>query len=319
MPMSSRERVLRAIEHQGVDRVPCLFRAEEEVQARVREAFGLRDLVEITRFFGADTVQVSVYPPLPDLTRVETVEEVERLGWPGAGDVDVEGYVRRAAEARATGLAVLGGAWATIFTGPRRQMGEAKFLMAMVDEPEFIARVVEKTADCYLEVNEAVFSRCANDIDVFYFGSDFGTQRALFISAEAFRRFFKPHMARLAAHAKGYGLRVMFHTCGAVGEIIPDLIECGIEVLDPVQASARGMAPRELGQYKGKIAFHGGISTQTTLPHGTAEQVRVEVREAIAALGPTGFICGPDQEMIGDTPVENVVAMYEAIGQEVGK
>jgi uroporphyrinogen decarboxylase len=341
--MTSRERVLRAIDHRDVDRVPCLFRAEEEVQARVREAFGLRGLVEITRYFGAGTVQASEYPALPDLARLETVEELERLAWPGAHDTDVEGYVQRVAEARATELAVLGGAWATIFTGPRRQMGEAKFLMAMMDEPEFIARVVEKTADCYLEVNEAVFSRCAKDIDVFYFGSDFGTQRSLFIGGEAFRRFFKPHLARLAAHAKGFGLRVMFHTCGAVSEIIPDLIECGIDVLDPVQASARGMAPRELAarfrqqapgahQIKAEIrqaeacptrgaqiAFHGGISTQTTLPHGTPEEVRAEVRDAIDALGPTGYICGPDQEMIGDTPVENVVAMYEEIGQEVGK
>jgi uroporphyrinogen decarboxylase len=214
---------------------------------------------------------------------------------------------------------VLGGAWATIFTGPRREMGEAKFLMAMMDEPEFIARVVEKTADCYLEVNEAVFARCAKDIDVFYFGSDFGTQRSLFLSAEAFRRFFKPHLARLAAHAKGFGLPVMFHTCGAVSEIIPDLIECGIDALDPVQASARGMSPRDLVRFRGQIAFHGGISTQTTLPHGTPEQVRAEVRDALATLGPTGFICGPDQELIGDTPVENIVAMYDAIRLGVAK
>jgi uroporphyrinogen decarboxylase len=183
----------------------------------------------------------------------------------------------------------------------------------MMEEPDLIARIVERATDCYLEVNEAIFSRRACDLDVFYFGSDFGTQRSLFISADLFRRFFKPHMARLAAHAKGYGLPVIFHTCGAVSEIIPDLIECGIDVLDPVQASARGMAPRELVQFRGQIAFHGGISTQTTLPHGGPEQVKGEVRDAIAALGPTGFICGPDQEMIGDTPVGNIVAMYEAI------
>jgi uroporphyrinogen decarboxylase len=193
-------------------------------------------------------------------------------------------------------------------------MGEAKFLLAMLDQPDLIAHTVGKMADGYLAINEALFSRAADLIDVFYFGSDFGTQRSLFLSADCFRRFFKPHMARLVQQAKGYGLKVMFHTCGAVSEIIPDLIEIGIDVLDPVQASARGMSPQELApRFKGRIAFHGGISTQTTLPHATPEQVRGEVRAALTALGPTGYLCGPDQSMMGDTPVDNIVAMYEAI------
>jgi uroporphyrinogen decarboxylase len=106
----------------------------------------------------------------------------------------------------------------------------------------------------------------------------------------------------------------MFHTCGAVSEIIPDLIECGIDVLDPVQASAAGMAPESLAaRFRGRIAFHGGISTQTLLPHGTPGAVRAEVRRTIAALGPTGYICGPDQWMMADIPVENMMAMYEAV------
>lgn len=312
--LTSRERVLRAIDHQDLDRVPCRFGAEDDLQARVREELGISDLLDITRHFGADTFQVGISTGLPDLTQVETVDDLDRLEWPGAHTVDVEGYARKAAEARATGLAVLGGVWASIFTGPRHRMGEAKFLMAMVDAPELVARLVERTADSYLEANEVAFARCARNLDVFYFGSDFGTQRSLFIGAEAFRRFFKPHMGRLAKHAKGFGLKVMFHTCGAVSEIIPDLVECGIDALDPVQVSARDMdLPSLAAQFKGKIAFHGGISTQTTLPHGTPEQVRSEVKAAIATLGPSGYICGPDQNMMGDTPIENIIAMYEAI------
>jgi len=270
--------------------------------------------LDLIRFFDADTVDLQTYLQPPDLAHVETVEDVDRLAWPDRGSADVGAYTARLRELRGTCLAVLAGAWASIFTGPRRAMGEAKYLMAMLDHPDLIARITQQMTDSYLDLNEAVFSQCADCIDVFYFGSDFGAQRSLFIGRDAFVRFFKPHMTRLAQHAKGFGLKVMFHTCGAVAEIIPDLIECGIDVLDPVQVSAHGMQPETLARdFKGRIAFHGGISTQTTLPHGTPEQVRDEVRHAIAALGPTGYICGPDQDMMGDTPTENMVAMYEAM------
>jgi uroporphyrinogen decarboxylase len=299
-----------------VDRVPCFFAAEEDVWPKVMAHFHLRDRVEAIRFFGGDTIQVTPDRPVPDLSGVESLEEVERIAWPGVESVDVEGYVTRAQEAHDTGLAVLGGAWASIFTGPRRSMGEAEYLMAMLDQPELIARVVEKETDAFLEINQALFSRCADCLDVFYFGSDLGAQRSLFISAEHIRRFFMPHLKRLVQQAKGFGLPVMYHTCGAVSEIIPDLIECGVDVLDPVQVSAQGMDPAGLAaRFRGKIAFHGGISTQTLLPHATPEQVRTVVTDTIAALGPTGYICGPDQWLMADVPIENMVAMYEAVAE----
>jgi uroporphyrinogen decarboxylase len=229
-------------------------------------------------------------------------------------DIDVEGYVKRAQEARATGLAVLGGAWATIFTAARRSMGETAYLMAMLDQPDLIARLVEREADSYLAINEALFSRCADCLDVYYFGSDFGTQQSLFVSRALIRRFYLPHVKRLAEHAKGYGLKVMYHTCGAVSELIPDLIACGIDVLDPVQVAADGMQPEQLARFRGRIAFHGGISTQTLLPHATPEEVRAEVRRTIETLGPTGYVCGPDQWMMADIPTANMVALYQAAG-----
>lgn len=314
IPLSPRSRVLRAISHQEVDRVPCYFAAEEEVWERVMRELGARERVEVLRHFGADTTQVSQYRAAPELAGVETVEDLERVAWPGVEGIDVDGYVRRAQEARETGLAVLGGAWATLFTATRRSMGEANYLMAMLDQPELIARLVERDADSYLAINEALFSRCAHCLDVYYFGSDFGTQQSLFVSRALIQQFYLPHVKRLVEHAKGYGLKVMYHTCGAVGELIPDLIACGVDALDPVQVAAEGMRPEELARFRGQIAFHGGISTQTLLPHATPEEVRAEVRRTIAALGPTGYVCGPDQWMMGDIPTANMVAMYQAAG-----
>jgi uroporphyrinogen decarboxylase len=309
--------VLRAIEQREVDRAPCFFLAEPEVEARVARDLGVDGRLGIIRHFDADTIQVTAYLAPPDLTQVETVDDLDGLSWPGRESFDLPGYVGRVREARGTGLAVLGGAWATIFTGPRRAMGEAKYLMAMVDQPDLIDRITERITEAYLEINEAIFGECAESIDVFYFGSDFGAQRSLFIGRDSFAHFFRPHLARLAQQARRYGLKVMFHTCGAVSEIIPDLIECGIDVLDPVQVSAHEMRPELLAaRFRGRIAFHGGISTQTTLSRGVPEEVREEVRRATAALGRTGYICGPDQSMMEDIPTGNMVAMYEAMGAE---
>jgi uroporphyrinogen decarboxylase len=312
--LGHRDRVLRSIEHRDVDRVACYFAAEAEGQAMLRARLGLRDAEEATRFFDADTIQVTVYCALPDLSGVERVEDLDGLAWPGREQVDLAGAVARAREARATGLAVLGGSWATIFTGARRSMGEERYLLAMVDQPDLIAEIVRRAADGFVDINEALFSECADCLDVFYYGTDFGTQQSLFISPDAFRRFFLPHLARLAEHARGFGLKVMFHTCGAVADLIPDFIACGIDVLDPVQVAATAMAPGMLAaRFGGRIAFHGGISTQTLLPRAAPAEVRAGTEETIGAFGPTGYIAGPDQWLMSDIPVANVVAMYEAI------
>jgi len=312
--LGHRDRVMRSIAHRDVDRVACYFAAEEETQAMLHARLGLTDAVEATRFFDADTIQATVYCAIPDLSRVERAEDLEGLAWPSPDRADMDAALPRHREARATGLAVLSGAWATIFTGTRRSMGEAEYLLAMADQPELIAEIVRRAADGFLDINEALFSECADCIDVFYFGSDFGTPRSPFISPEAFRRFFLPHLARLAEHARGFGLKVMFHTCGAVADLILDLIACGIDVLDPVQVSAASMAPETLAaRFRGRIAFHGGISTQTLLPRATPAEVRSVTTETIRALGPTGYIAGPDQWLMPDTPIENMVAMYEAV------
>ena len=301
--LGHRDRVMRSIEHGDVDRVACYFAAEEETQAMLHARLGLTGVVEATRFFDADTIRATVYCAI-----------LEGLAWPSRERVDLAGAAARARDARATGLGVLSGAWATIFTGTRRSMGEAEYLLAMADQPELIAEIVRRAADGFLDINEALFSRCADCIDVFYFGSDFGTQRSLFISPEASRRFFLPHLARLAEHARGFGLKVMFHTCGAVADLIPDLIACGIDALDPVQVSAAAMAPETLAaRFRERIAFHGGISTQTLLPRATPAEVRAATTATIRALGPSGYIAGPDQWLLPDTPIENMVAMYEAV------
>jgi uroporphyrinogen decarboxylase len=347
--LSHRERVLRTIKGRDIDRVPSFFRAEPPVKQRLKREYKLKSDTELISHFDADAIHIHVsykkecftqpdengsfydmfgnkirsvkYNDIttekvvePVLAHAETVGEIDRIRWPDVSYIDMEQSLRQAAEAHSTGLAVYGGVWASIFTHSRAMVGEEKYLVSLVENPELIHRLVERITDCFLQLNQAYLSKCGKYLDIYYLGSDFGTQDSMFISREMFREFFKPHLKRLIAQAKGFALPVMYHTCGAVSEIIPDLIECGVDILDPVQVSATGMSADNLAAcFKNKIAFHGAISTQTTLPFAATEEVRQQVIRTIETLGPLRLIVAPDQELIGDIPTRNIEVMYQTV------
>lgn len=348
--LSSRERILRAVARRSdIDRVPLIFRAEPLLMRHLRKELQLENDLAVSRHFGADSVQVGVafradarrgvdergmftdlfgnrfqsvkegelesYAVVePVLAGATSVDDLRRVRWPGANVLDLEQGVAKAREARETGLAVYGGIWASIFTTSRNLMGEEDFLLATIDNPELVAAVIDRLTQSYVEMNRVYLEATRGLIDVYYFGSDLGTQRSMFMSPEMCRQFVIPAIGRIARQAKEFGLPVMYHTCGAVAGIVQDLIGCGVDVLDPVQVNALGMEPERLARdFRGRIAFHGGISTQTTLPNGSPEEVTQVVRETICTLGPEGLIIGPDQEMIGRVPVANLEAMCRAV------
>ena len=342
--MLGRERILRTLRGEPVDRQPVFYRAYPEVNQPVMRALSLSSPDAVAAYFGSDAVPSPLvrrpFEPMPTgepdthydlygslhkttnrdglysdavigpvLGAAQSVGEIEAFRMPDIDCIDYEASGQAAQAAHETGLAVYGGAWASIFTLSRQLMGEENFLVGLFEEPEMIAALVGKVTDYFIAINERFFREYAPFVDVFYFGSDFGTQRSLFMGPSEFRTFFKPNMKRLADHAHSFGLPVMFHTCGAVRPLIPDLIEIGIDMLDPVQADAEGMSCDELAQYRGKIVFHGGISTQHTLPFGTPAEVAAETRRLMKALGP-GLVVAPDQDMIGAVPVENIEALF---------
>ncbi len=152
---------------------------------------------------------------------------------------------------------------------------------------------------------------------VFTTGTDFGTQRGLFISVQAYRDLFKPFHKAINdfIHANS-SWKIFIHSCGAVSELVPDFIDAGFEILNPVQCSAAGMNPRELKEEFGKdmVFWGGGVDTQKTLPFGTAEDVYNEVLERIEIFNnPTGMVFNTIHNIQAKTPVENVLAMFRAI------
>jgi uroporphyrinogen decarboxylase len=147
---------------------------------------------------------------------------------------------------------------------------------------------------------------------VFWALTDLGTQERLIMGREAMDRYiFKP-LARLAGVVHREGVKLMFHSCGAVREVIPELIACGVDILNPLQPAARGMTPEGLKKDFGeKIAFHGGIDIQFLLPQKTPEAVAKEARRVASILGERGgYVLSPSHNIQLDTPTANILAMY---------
>ena len=183
--------------------------------------------------------------------------------------------------------------------------------MDCVAEPDFFADLLDHLTEMYLEQLEL-----CRDIhaDAFMFGDDWGDQRGVMIGPERWRKFFKPRYERIFKSAHDQGKIVISHCCGSVVDIMPDLIEIGLDVLESVQPEAAGMNPYELKRRWGdKITFWGCLGSQSTIPFGTPRLIRDEVRRLCREMGESGgFILAPAKALQPDTPTQNAVALIEA-------
>ena len=151
-------------------------------------------------------------------------------------------------------------------------------------------------------------------IDVISSGGDVGSQRGMLLSPRVWRQHIKPYAARLITPFKQMGFKTFYHSCGSCVPVIPDLIEMGVDVLDPIQVTAAGMQPENLFRLFGdRLSFHGAIDETELLTHGTPKQVYRETTRTIDVLGRNGgYIVSPTHQVQGDSPVENVVALFDA-------
>lgn len=153
-------------------------------------------------------------------------------------------------------------------------------------------------------------------IDILLIGDDLGTQNDLLMSPVMLKQFIFPYLRECIELCRGYKVRVMFHSCGAIKGIIPDLIELGIEILNPIQVRANGMILSELKNTFGdRLCFHERVDIQQTLPRGKPDDVKKEVRERIAVLGENGgYILAPTHNFQEEVPMENILAFYHEAG-----
>jgi len=247
----------------------------------------------------------------------ESVEEVESFAWPDPDHLDFSETLEqldRAGEAyRASGF------WCPFYHQLADFFGMDTYFLRMYTHPEVVHAATRRMVDFYLEANRRLYARAGDRIDGFFFGNDFGTQQGLQISPELLSTFVFPYLAELSAQARDHGYQVVLHSCGAIHDVIPDLIGFGVDALHPLQAGAAKMDADTLAaDFKGRIAFMGGIDTQRLLVHARPDAVRAEVRRVRDRLGPAYVVSPSHEAILPDVPPENVEAMAAAAVEGVG-
>ena len=189
---------------------------------------------------------------------------------------------------------------------------------AIVDfllKPHIMDSLLEKATDFAVKISQEAVNRF--DVDWLWTGDDVGGQHALILDPDTWRASIKPRLKRILDTGKQKGLWTAFHSCGEIRSIIPDLIEIGVQVLNPIQCNCPGMNPEELKREFGKdLSFMGGVDTQELLPKGTAAEVEKTTAKLIDVLTSDGggFILAASHTVPPETPLENIFAMYAVAG-----
>jgi len=279
------------------------------VQARWAEGILVDD-------FGFEFVRLGYYTEIVKrpLAAVETAAQVEAYRTPDPELPETWELAKQQVDRYRREFAIIGALETTIFELAWNLVGLEQFMIDLLLEKPYVPLLLDKILDYNLACGVRMVRLGA---DMIWTGDDFGTQRAMLVSPELWRKHFKPRMRCLfrALKATNPKVKIAYHSCGSILPIIPDLIDIGLEVLNPIQPGAQGMDLGRLkGEYGQRLAFFGGVDEQTILPFGTpdqvAEEVRLRVRQAAAG---GGFIIAPAHNIQPDTPLANIHAFFEAV------
>ncbi len=252
-----------------------------------------------------------------------TETDVDKYPWPDPLDparfVGLrEALERVRAEPRATTVGFLHAGMMELFAFMR---GFSDYFSDLGASPRLAGRIMDRILEMQLAYWGRVFELAGDLVDVALVHDDFAGQNQMLISPKSYRELCKPRHKQLMdfIHARSHA-KVFLHSCGAIRPVIPDLIEIGVDILNPVQVSAKGMDSADLKREYGKdlVFWGGGVDTQHVLGGGTPDQVRDEVRRRVADLMPNGgFVFAAVHNIQQDVPPENIVAMWETV-QECG-
>lgn len=248
--------------------------------------------------------------------------EIDRYEWPDPSNKErIKGLRDKALRFRKEGkLVMIKGLCAGIFEMQQRVRGMSNALVDPFLYPEFSDRLIGKLADLKIEFWKMALGNLADVVDVVAEADDYGTQESQLIDPGHFRQFYKPHISRIisAIRQSAPESKIMFHSCGNIRPIIPDFIEAGIEIINPVHINAAGMDPYQLKKEFGKdiVFWGGGVDTQKILARGSVSEVKDDVRRNIDALAPGGgFIFAAVHNIQSEVPPENIMAMIEVLKQ----
>lgn len=347
--MTSKQRVLTAFAHKEPDRVPINYQSNPGIHQRLLDYYGLKagDNEGLLQRLGVDFRGVSASYRGPRLHEELPNRKVDPLwgvhtrwiehetggywdfcdfplrdadadtvaSWPMPSPDDYDySQVKRECEERQDYAVYAATGFGDIINGNGFLRGMEQTLIDLVTDDPAGLLLADRRMDIQFELTRRVVEAAEGGIDFLWLGEDLGTQESPMISMELFRRHIRPRYQRFMDLAKQHQLPVMIHTCGSSSWAYEDFIEMGITVVDTLQPEAKGMHPRELKErFGGRLAFHGCISTAGPVAYGSVEDVQRNVRETLEIMMPGGGYClAPTHALQDNSPVENVVAMYEA-------
>lgn len=349
-PCGKRERVLTAINRQQPDRVPVDFSANPATLERLCRDLKCDSHRQLLDRLNADIVDLrGVVDPvycgpvpyqrqLPEgvtenfwgwrtkvmatatgdeisycdfvLSPCQSVDELAAHPWPEPDWFDFTGFADRLTDWQ--GFAIMASG-ASIWQHPSFLRGLDQLLMDLVISRDLAGFLLDTFTDFYVGYFDRMFSAAPGRIDILRIADDLGMQDGLLFSPALFEEYIAPRIRRLVDMAHSHGVKVMFHSCGAIVPLIDGIIATGVDVLDPIQTTAAGMEPAAIKERFGeRICLHGGVDTQYLLPQGSPEDVRRTTRERVDVMGADGgYILAPCHVLQTDVPTANILAMYE--------
>ena len=361
MAMTPRERVRAILNRQPVDRFPVDLWYTPEVAADLSAHFGVPDGPELYRALGIDKIAWvnpeshgkgaeggSIVPNLvadctiwgtkmeavntgntvyhefvdPPLAACASPADVDAYDlWP---DPDAFDYDKAAAQAKALaddGWPVVG-PWVSFFEIYCQMRGLEQAFMDVLIAPDILEAAIEHIDHAQYEILKRFLKALGPNLDFVYISDDMAGQQSLFMPIETWDRLFKERLTRWCRLIHEHGVHTFFHSDGAVWPLVPRLIECGVEVLNPIQHLCGDLDLAGFKKAHGdRLMFHGGVDNQHALPFGTKEEVRAETLRCLETLGGDGqgYICCSCHNVQAGTPVENILTMIEtAKGFRVG-
>ena len=347
--MDSHERVMAALDHQRPDRPPLNYFGTSETTEKLLNHLKLETKEDLLCYFGADMRYVSPSYVGPDtfsgtfgfgtggtdmwgigwqevsnryctyfepvhhpLAEAKTVRDIEDYAWPELDWLSVshiEDDIREINRDERKGIVLSVGSFVEIAWTLR---GLERFLMDLVERPAIVEALLTRVTGFCKEISMRSVEAAKGGIDIVWSAGDVGMQTGMIMSPGQWRQQIKPLHRELVEPFKQMGLRTRYHTDGSVLPIIEDLIEMGLDLLDPIQPDTPGMDAENLSaRFGGRLSFYGGVDTQKLLPYGTAREVEEEVLRLIRVLGTNGgYVVAASNAVQPDVPIENILALY---------
>lgn len=354
--MTSRQRVLNACNRKAYDRIPIKHEGTPEINQIIKDHFGLKNDEQMLIVLGDDFRYVEpeyigpelktfpdgsiegyfgerykyiqfeggrypepVYQPFAGITELK---DLDRFHFPQADWFDYSNVLNSARSIRDKGFAICIGTAGDMdfINGISRTRGMEEVFMDLVDNDEVFLEIMDARFKFYYDTQEKILKESKGLIDFAHAGEDLGNQLGPMISLDIFERHFAPKYEKYFKMVHNYGARTMMHMCGTVWPFLDRLIDIGLDVYDVVQPTTPendiGVLAKSFGD---RIIFQGSMDVQKELAWGTAEEVRKEVQRRLKLFHKGGLILGPSHAVQPGSPLENILAMYNAAGSLMEK